>query len=372
MERTFGLQHLARHFGQHMPGQQPGGGRQQGQPPGLTHQQARHAAGGCAQHAQHGQVVTPFTHGAPQGNKQAQARRGQQHQAKTTQHVAAHTHQTQQARHLLRRGCGLHGGAAVDEARKGHRRQRTFVTDKRHSDLAVVLQRLALFGVGGVGGIGGFMHLPDRFGGGQDQPVEHTATRGQHAGHGVGVVAMGMPALPQAVGTNKTTPQHQPGGLRHLRTQHHLHGLGPQRALGELRLVVLNVIRGGTDDAKRPEAVAQTQRNHLRHLRVLRQCLHLGQRHVAGRHVDVEHTRQNQLHGAALGPDHGVDTGQIAFERVVDLGADQQHEGHGAQAEGEQQQVQRRSQRTRPQVTKRQAPQIHYIFHSYFRLSTVR
>ena len=122
----------------------------------------------------------------------------------------------------------------------------------------------------------------------------------------------------------KTVAHLQAGLARHLRADHGLHGRRPQRALGKHGRVVIDVRRPGADDAKTPKTVAQADRNNTGHLRMRLQFFHRRERHIAGRHIEVKHARQNQLHRTALGAHHHVDAGQIALERLVDLVADQQ------------------------------------------------
>ena len=54
----------------------------------------------------------------------------------------------------------------------------------------------------------------------------------------------------------------------------------------------------------------------------------------------MKHARQNQLHWAALGTDYHINARQVAFKRMADLLADQQHKADGCQAQRQQQQVQ--------------------------------
>ena len=79
----------------------------------------------------------------------------------------------------------------------------------------------------------------------------------------------------------------------------------------------------------------------------------------------MKHTRQNQLHGAALGTHHHIDIRQVAFKGPVHLFGCQQHKRDGRQPQRQQQQIERGSQRARPQVAKRDC----YYIHSYNRLS---
>ena len=80
-----------------------------------------------------------------------------------------------------------------------------------------------------------------------------------------------------------------------------------------------DVVVRTADNAKTLKTVAQAERNDLRHQRMFLQFQHRLQRHVAGRHVDVEHTRQNQLHRTALGTYHQIDALQVALKGFVKL-----------------------------------------------------
>jgi hypothetical protein len=88
------------------------------------------------------------------------------------------------------------------------------------------------------------------------------------------------------------------------------------------------------------------------------------QRDVARGHVDVEHPRQDELQRAALGAHHQVDAAQVALKRPVELRGHQQHQRDGGQAQREQQQVERRRQRARPQVAPGQAGEFAILLNS--------
>ena len=145
-----------------MTAQQTQGGGHGGQQQGLAQHQPGHFVRGRTQHAQHGQVGAAFAHGVPQGDKDTQTRREQQHRAKAAQHLGAHAHHAQQAGDFHGGRGGLHLGGGVDEARKGHCGQRAFVGDQGQGDFALLLQDFLVFLVQG-GGF--FVHFPDRFGG---------------------------------------------------------------------------------------------------------------------------------------------------------------------------------------------------------------
>ncbi|MDR6153404.1 hypothetical protein QF021_001493 [Acidovorax delafieldii] len=142
---------------------------------------------------------------------------------------------------------------------------------------------------------------------------------------------------------------------RHAGAQHRVHGLLPQRALSKRCLVVRHVIGRGAHDAVALIAVAQAQRDDLRHQRVLLQSLHFLQGDVASGYINMENARQDELQRAALGAHYQVDAAQITLKRLVELRGDQQHQGDGGQAERQHQQVQHRGQRAGPQVAPRQA-----------------
>ena len=130
---------------------------------------------------------------------------------------------------------------------------------------------------------------------------------------------MRMAARRQAMRADKGLPHRHTQFAGRDGTQHHLHGLGPELPLRQLRPVVRDVVVRTANNAKTLKTVAQAQWNHLRHQRMFLQFQHRLQRHIARRHVDVEHTRQNQLHRAALGPHHQIDALQVALKRFVEL-----------------------------------------------------
>ena len=349
--------------------QQAQGAGQGRQPQRFAQHQPGHAARRRAQHAQHGQVKAALAHGIPQRNEHTQRRHGQQHAAKGAQHIGAHAQQAQQAGHFNGRCGGLHRGVGVDGTRQRHSRQRRAVAHQGHGHFALLLQDFQVFGVVGRGG---FVHLPHRFGAGEDEPVEHAAAGRQHAADAVGVVAMRMPAPAQPVAADEGGPHQGLAGMvglddaaRCAGAQHSVHGLLPQRAFGQGGAVVRHVIRRGAHDAIALVAVTQAERHHLGHQRVLLQRLHLLQGDVARGHVDVEHPRQDELQRAALGAHHQVNAFQVTLKSPVELGGHQQHQRDGGQPQGKQQQVECGGQGPRPQVTPCQCGCFCYIFHSF-------
>ena len=352
------MQRPAHQRHQPLPSGQPQQRGQQRQPQRFTQQQPGHLARRRAQHAQQGQVGAALPHGAPQGDEHAQRSGQQQHAGQGFHQLGAHADHAEQAGDFQRGRGGLHLGGGVDEARKRHRRQRGFVLNQRQRHLALFFQDFLVFLVQrGVG----FMHLPDRLGGGDDQPVQHRPAGRQHADHGVRRLAMHLARGPQPVRAGQGVAHLQPRAGRHLRAHHGLHGFCPQRTLGQGHLVVADVVGRGAHDAKAAKTVAQADRNELGHLRVGFQRVDGGQRHITGGHVQVKHAGQDQLHRAALGPHHHVNAGQIAFKRGIDLVADQQQQRDGRQPEREQQQVQASGQRTRPQVAPGQGKRVQSI-----------
>ena len=163
---------------------------------------------------------------------------------------------------------------------------------------------------------------------------------------------MDVAGATQAVRAVEGVADRQAGVVGHLRTHQGLHGFSPQSALGQGGTVVRSVGRAGAHDAKAPEGIAQADGNELGHARVFGDLLHGLQRDVARRHVDVEHARQNELHGAAFGTHHRVNPGQIALKSPVHLFAGNPHKRNAGQAQRQQQQVQRGRQGARPQVAK--------------------
>ncbi len=109
----------------------------------------------------------------------------------------------------------------------------------------------------------------------------------------------------------------------------------------------------GADDAVTVKVVAQADGDDAGNQRVLFQCTHRLQWHIARRHVNVQHAAQNQLHGAALGTHNHVNAGQVALEGFGELVPDQQQKGDGRQPQAEQQDVERCAQRAGPQVVPR-------------------
>ena len=170
------------------------------------------------------------------------------------------------------------------------------------------------------------MHLPDRLGGRQHQPVEHRTTGRQNAGDGVGALTVGMPAAGQAVRAGKRVADLEPALLRHAGAKHRLHRRRPHRPLRQGRAVVADVIGRAADNPEPTKTVAHADGNDFRHLRMQLQRLHGGQRNVAGGNIELQHAGQNKLHRATLGADDRIDARQVALECGVDLVADQQQE----------------------------------------------
>ena len=339
-----------------MAQQQPQRAGKQGQQQRLADNDTRHLGRRRTEHAQHGQIGPALAHRAPQRDEDAQPRAEQQDHAKAAQHVGAYAHHTQQPGNLHRRRRRLHVGRRVDQARQAHRGERAAVADQRHRHLALVVHDLAVLVVERSGL---FVHLPDRFGSGQHQPVENAGARRQQPRHLVVVVAVGMAASSESVRAGELRAHMQPGAVRHLGADDGLHRLRPDGALRKAGLVMRRVGRACAHNAKAAKAVAQTQRYELRYLRVLLQFLHLLQRDIAGRHVDVKDAGQDQLQRAALGPDDQVNSCQVALESVVELLAHQQHEADRRQTQRQQQQVQSSRQRLRQQIAPGDGQQLH-------------
>ena len=186
----------------------------------------------------------------------------------------------------------------------------------------------------------GFMYCPDRGQIGQHQAVEHAAAGCQQACDKVFLSIVFTALLTQSMVAGKLVADFQPGHAGHLRPQQSLHRFAPDLALIQAPLVQLQVIGAGADDAKTTQAVSQGQRQGPGHKGMGAQSLEGRQRDIAGRGIEVEHPRQHDLHRAALGTDHQVNTAQIASDPGVDLFADQQDKSHRCQPQAQQQQVQ--------------------------------
>ena len=70
-------------------------------------------------------------------------------------------------------------------------------------------------------------------------------------------------------------------------TQHHLHRLVPQAALRQRGAIQVQVVVRRADDAVAAKAVTQADGDDAGHQRVLFQCTHGLQRHIAWWHVNV-------------------------------------------------------------------------------------
>ena len=132
--------------------------------------------------------------------------------------------------------------------------------------------------------------------------------------------------------------------------QHSVHGLLPQRAFGQGGAVVRHVIRRGAHDAIALVAVAQAQRHHLGHQRVLLQRLHLLQGMLPVG-TSMWNTPPDELQRAALGAHHQVNTFQVALKARSSWVDTSSTSVMAASPRVKQQQVERRRQRPRPQVT---------------------
>ena len=205
--------------------------REGGQHQRLQRNQASDARRRRTEHPQHREVALALAHRVQQRHQHRQRRRQQQHAAEATQHVHAHPHHAQQPRGLQRRHRGLQPRLRVDPARQHHRGQRAAVAHQHHADLERGVRRgpgalvLVVRGVvvilGAVaipGAVAGVvvvapalrfmgrlrrvpmrrMGLPDRGQVRQHQPVDHTARRGQDAGHFIGLLVF-LAATGQAV-----------------------------------------------------------------------------------------------------------------------------------------------------------------------------
>ena len=83
----------------------------------------------------------------------------------------------------------------------------------------------------------------------------------------------------------------------------------------------------GADDAVALIVVAQTDRDNLGHQRVFLQRLDRRKIDIARRHVQMQHTGQNQLHRAAFGAHDHVNAGQIPVKGALHMVRYQQQKG---------------------------------------------
>ena len=156
---------------------------------------------------------------------------------------------------------------------------------------------------------------------------------------------MRVSASPQTVGAAKSVANLKPQLLRHRGAHHHLQGSVPHAALCQRGAVVGKVLRRGAHNPKATQVVAQAEGDELGDHGVLFQGLDRLERNIARWHIDVEHAAQDQLHGAALGTHHHINTGQVLVKGLVQLKAHQQQEGDGGQTQAEQQHIQGSPQR---------------------------
>ena len=136
----------------------------------------------------------------------------------------------------------------------------------------------------------------------------------------------------------------------HGSAQHDLHGRVPQAALRHGCLVVRHVGLRAAHNAEALKTVAQTDGDDFGHQGIFGQRLDGCPIDIARRHVQVQHTGQNQLHRAALGTHDHVDTGQVAVKSALQMVRDQQQKANRSQAKGQQEDVEQRPHRPRPQV----------------------
>ena len=146
---------------------------------------------------------------------------------------------------------------------------------------------------------------------------------------------------------------------RHRGPQNHLHRCIPHAAPGQRCGVQLRIRQRGTDDAVALEVIAQADGDHLRDQRIGPQGIDGAQLNIAGRHIQVEHAGQNELHRAALGTHHHIDTSQVAIKSTLHLVGNQQQKRDGRQPQRQQQHVQNRRQRPRPEVAPGQSERVH-------------
>ena len=127
----------------------------------------------------------------------------------------------------------------------------------------------------------------------------------------------------------------------------------PPRSRCQLGIEVRRIGRLGADNAIAAETVAERHwYDRLDHAR-LGQGSGIGDADVAGRNIDVENARQDELQGAALGAHHHVDAARVAHQVILELLREQQQQRDGADAKRQQGQIERRVERPPAQIGQR-------------------
>src|SRR2546429_4826858 len=125
----------------------------------------------------------------------------------------------------------------------------------------------------------------------------------------------------------------------------------------------------GPDDPEATEAVAERNRNQLRYTRIVTQTECFVQWNIARRRVDVKDACKNQLERTSLGAYDEINALRVACEAAFQLAPEDQQQRDRADAEYQQQKIERSGQTALPDIRRAQAEQIHCTLPEFVRLS---
>ncbi len=200
---------------------------------------------------------------------------------------------------------------------------------------------------------------PHALGADENQSVEDRAGRLQDADHRIDRIAVHGAAFGQPVRADESIADAESRMRRDRRPQRGFHPVVPETSRPDRASVEPHVVLSRADDPKAAKAVAQRERDHVADQRIRGELLRCPDRDVAGRRVQVKDPGEDQLHRAALRPDHEIDAPRVAVEAVADLSIHDQHESDGCDAERQQQDVEQRAERPRAQIAPRELHEIH-------------